>query len=469
MTTAGSREGSPIPWPDGDRSRELLERVLAAVHEPADVRYYREQWTTLRSANSMLYQPHSETVESISLRICSEDGRLGVATSTEISAEGIAALVRRARALAQVAPAVRDFPGFPEDPGTPTPAIPVARGVFQDDLEARGQALADAFAVVEDEIGPARISGVVNQGISQLAVANTSGLHRNSYRTVAQANFLTEIASRDPPPSGWAEMAHWDPARLDLIGLAREAARITPRVRPRMAKPGRYRVLLSGSALFELLSFLSWMGLGALSVEEGWSFLVNGQGKRVAAPEITLVDDPRNPRGLPAALDAEGLPMRRRTLIDRGVARGPAHDTLTAARARTRSTANALPPEAPAGSIGPIPRNLLLRPGTATLEELVKELRRGILVTRFHYVRSVHPGKTTLTGMTRDGTYWVERGEVQHPITNLRFTEGILSTLAGTELVGGKVRAYGDERGFMSAVLPSLVSRSFTFPSATTF
>ncbi len=455
--------------PEVKEGLEILDRMLGFVHGDADARFYEDRWTTLRCANSRLYQPHWESTRAVSLRVAVEGGKLGVAMTTDLSPEGLRAVVEQATSLARVAPPAPGFHGFAKDPGGPTPEIPFSTKVLAHDLEKLGDKIAAAFSIVEENLGPARISGVYNQGYSLLAVANTNGLRRGHRRSAAQASILTELPEKDPPVSGWAEGSHWDPSHVDLTSLAKEAVEATPRTAPKAVGPGKYRVLLMGPAVSELTGHLSWLGLGASSVEEGWSFLTTGTGQKLVSPSFELSDDPFCSEGLPSSIDFEGLPHQVRPVFEDGRAHGPAHDTLTAARAGTTSTKNAMPPEAPFGEMGPLPLHLTMKPGDLDRNELVKELKEGVVVTRFWYVRAVHPGKTIITGMTRDGTYWVENGEIKHPIRNLRFTESILSTLAGVEAVGEQRRCYSDERGYIAPVLAPIVSKEFTFTSATTF
>jgi PmbA protein len=448
---------------------EVLEELLGLVQGPADARFYEDRWITLRCANTSLYQPHADQSRGVSLRVATPEGRFGVATTSDLSKEGLKALVATASSLARVAPPTEGFQGFPGPDGERTPPIAFSPKVLDEDLEPLGERLAEAFQVIEEALGPARISGVYNQGLSVVAVANTSGLRRGYRRSAAQASLLSELPQRDPPVSGWSEGGHWDPSKVDLAELAREAVVATAKSAPQACEPGKYRVLLLGPAVSEFVNFLSYLGLGANSVEEGWSFLVEGKGKRLVAPAFELTDDPLSPEGIPSAVDFEGLPHRPRPVFHDGVAQGPAYDTLTGARAKVPSTRNAIPPEAPYGDLGPVPRHLKMAAGEHGWDELVKELKTGILVTRFWYVRAVHPGKTLLTGMTRDGTYWVENGEIKHPIRNLRFTESILDTFAGVEAIGRRLRCHADERGFFCPVLAPIVSRAFTFTSATSF
>jgi predicted Zn-dependent protease len=181
------------------------------------------------------------------------------------------------------------------------------------------------------------------------------------------------------------------------------------------------------------------------------------------------VDDPRSRATLPASIDYEGVATRATRLIDHGVAGPAVTDTVISGRLGQALTGHALPPESPSGDWGPIPTHLLLGGGDASEEEMIRATRHGLLVTRFHYVRIVDPGLGIITGMTRDGTYRIERGEVVGPARNLRFTESILTTLRGTELLGRARRTYSDERGGMSVTCPALLTKSFRFTSATLF
>ena len=457
------------PSPVTEPSHDLLAKVLSRVSGTADARLYRERWTTLRFANTRLYQPHWEDSAGVSLRVAHEGGRIGVATTTDLTTEGLDRLVRQASALAAQAPPVRSFPGFlsghrgHSSSSSATPATVPPR------LEAKEAELERALARCGILAEP-RVAGVYNEGDCELAVANTSGLSSVARRTVAQASFLVEDLARDPPVSGWSEIAHWDPSHVNLDALAAEALERTPREPAHPVEPGTYRVLLRGPAVATILTMLSMGGLGAFAVEEGWSFLTEPNGAPRIAESLTISDDPSDDRGLPSLIDYEGTPHRPRHVFERGEARGPAHDVLTAARAGVSTTGNALPPEAPWSSAGPIPLHLVVEPGTATEDEMLRELGRGIVVTRLHYVRYVHRQKTLITGMTRDGTYWVDHGQIQHPVANLRVTDSMLGLLARTLLVGKDARCYNeDERGVLSPVVPSLLVDGLHFSSATTF
>jgi predicted Zn-dependent protease len=300
-------------------------------------------------------------------------------------------------------------------------------------------------------------------------VANTSGLARAARRSFCRASVLAERPRADPPVSGWSESAEWDLARFRPRALGEEAADRMPDRPPKPIEPGSYRVLLQGSAVAELLQFLGLLGFGGHPEQEGWSCLRRRRGRRIAPETFRLWDDGRSAASLPQAIDFEGRPKRRTALVADGVARDAVTDLVTAGRlGRRRSSGHALPPEAPWGEYGPAPAHQVVDAGDASFDELVRETKRGILVTRFWYVRIVHPGRAELTGMTRDGTFRIERGEVAEPVRNLRFTDSVLRTLAGIEALGRERRRYSDD-GFFCVTTPALLARAFRFTSATLF
>lgn len=444
---------------------ERIRRLGAGVE--ADARLYSERWQLMRFANNHIHQPHLETTRSISLRV-RVDGRFGTATSTDLSDAGFDRLAASALAIARVAPKEPKFPGFPAD-GTAPRAVAFSRTTAGFTVERAARLAGAALDAARGEIADARIAGAVNVGTEELAVANTSGLVRFTRRTIATASVLVEQLHRDPPASGWAEGSDWAAERLDTRSMGREAAGRVATSPPRTVRPGKYRVLLRPPAMGELLAFLAHLGFNGHGELEGWSCLKKLRNRKVGPRSLTIVDDGRSASSLPQSIDFEGLAKRRVPLIEEGIARGPVTDLLTAGRLGLESTGHGLPPESPWGDWGPTPGHILMEPGDATESEMIRETRRGLLVTRFHYVRVVHPARSLITGMTRDGTYLIERGEVVAPVRNLRFTESVLGTLSGIELAGRRAERTSAESGFPAITAPAILSRSFRFNSATLF
>ena len=433
-----------------------------------DARLTGATWTTIRFANGRIHQPMVERRSQLSFRVA-DAGRLGTATTVDLSAEGVAAVVRTARALARVAPVEKKFPGFPAE-GAPRPATTAySAATAALSPEAVTRIAERVLAAAMDRAPGGRVAGVVNVGAETLRVQNSTGLDRTARSSLAQASVLVDRPERDPPVSGWSEGAHWDAARLAPERLGREAAERVATDAPVAVEPGAYRVLLRAPAVSDLLAYLALMGFGGHAEHEGWSCLRKHRGKRIAPRDVNLVDDARSRATIPSAIDYEGVAARPMPLIDRGVAGPAVTDVVTAGRLGRGLTGHAPPPESPFGDWGPIPSHLLLAPGDAREDELVRATRRGLLVTRFHYVRIVDPGRGVITGMTRDGTYRIERGEIVGPARNLRFTESVLTALRGTELLGREARRSASERGGLATTCPDLLTRSFRFTSATLF
>jgi PmbA protein len=162
--------------------------------------------------------------------------------------------------------------------------------------------------------------------------------------------------------------------------------------------------------------------------------------------------------------DFEGMPKERVDLITNGVAKAVVYDSYTARRDGKESTGHALP--AP-NTYGPLPSNLFMQSGTHSRDQMLSSVQRGLWVTRFHYVNPLHPLKTVLTGMTRDGTFLIENGAITRGVKNLRFTENILEALARVRMISHDSKL---GRGFLGGIrVPSLLVDGFSFTGVTEF
>jgi PmbA protein len=449
-----------------------LERVAARVLDrlpdgvTGDVRVREESWTTMRFANGQVHQPHVERSRSASLRAV-RDHRIATATTTDVTPAGLARLVREAVALASIAPVDHRVGAFPSG-GRPVPAKYSAETARMRP-EQVGRLAANALDAAGASEIARRVSGVVNVGTQTVAVANTSGRSVSETRTASQSSVLAEEPARDPPVSGWAEEAHWDARELDTARLGREALARMPTQTLRSVKPGTYRVLLSGAASAELLGFLGHLGFSGHGEEEGWSCLKERRGRRAFPKAVSLIDEGRSPHGLPVGFDEEGTAKRRSELIDAGVVGPPVTDLVTAGHLATKLTGHALPPESPFGEWGPVPTSMVFGAGDVDEADLAGEVRDGLLVTRFHYVRVVHPARGVITGMTRDGTYRIRKGEIAEPVRNLRFTQSVVEALHDLTAWGRERRRYSDERGLQCVAAPAMAIGKFRFNSSTLF
>ncbi|MBM4018818.1 MAG: TldD/PmbA family protein, partial [Planctomycetes bacterium] len=263
--------------------------------------------------------------------------------------------------------------------------------------------------------------------------------------------------------SGYAEGQSTRLAELSGRGIGRRAAEKAAAARnPRALPPGRYDVILEPPAVGEWLEYLSYIAFSGKAFQEGRSPFCGRLGQRVTGEAVTIWDDARHPHAIPQPFDYEGMPASRLTLIDRGVAKAVATGYYRARRlGHERSTGHALP-----ASTGYecLPMHLFMRGGTESLARLVADTQRGLLITRFHYTNILDPMKTVLTGMTRDGTFLVENGEVIGPVKNLRYTENALEALGRIDGLSRRVVLTRS-----NCVVPAVRLRGVQFTGATEF
>jgi predicted Zn-dependent protease len=212
---------------------------------------------------------------------------------------------------------------------------------------------------------------------------------------------------------------------------------------------------------------MSWTGFSAVALQEGRSFMAGKIGQPIVDPRVSIWDDGLSPDGVPLPFDFEGVPKQRVDLVQNGVARGVVYDSYTAGKEEGKaSTGHALP--AP-NTFGPMPLNLFFGRGDATLDEMIRSTERGIYVTRFHYTRPVDPMRVVITGMTRDGTFLIENGEIAYPVKNLRFTQSYLEALNHLDSIGRDTRLLTGMGGIACDRMPALKAHQFRFTGATEF
>jgi predicted Zn-dependent protease len=304
-------------------------------------------------------------------------------------------------------------------------------------------------------------SGAFTTSSLETAIGNSLGVF--AYAPTTFSNLTTVIMSDDS--SGYANLASLDVRELNAEQVGREAVdKALGSRNPHPIEPGEYTVILEEHAVATMLMYLAYLGFGALAVQEGRSFMANKFGQRITGENVSIWDDGLNASGLPIPFDFEGMPKKRVDLITDGVAKAVVYDSYTANKEDRESTGHALP--AP-NTYGPLPGNLFLKAGKDSKDQMLASMDRGLWVTRFHYVNPVHPLKTILTGMTRDGTFWIENGEIKGATKNLRFTQNALEALSAVQMISEETKL---SRSFFGGIrVPALRIDRFAFTGVTEF
>ncbi|MBU0595240.1 TldD/PmbA family protein [Candidatus Bipolaricaulota bacterium] len=443
------------------RLKQIADSVLRTARaDQTEVLIQADDQQLTRFAENSIHQNVAET--NVEVRVRSVIGkRIGVASGNDLREEALTKLVRNAEAIAglqQENPEFRSLPGsqpaesvdvFSESTATCT-AAQRASGVQSILRRSRDSGLSAA--------------GAFSTSVSEVGVFNSLGV--SAYHRGTAAHVMTVVMSDDS--SGYAAQTSKNVDDLDPATAGRIAVDKALKSRnPQPIEPGAYTVFLEEDAVATMMFFLGHLGLGALPLQEKRSFLTGHLGETITGENITIWDDGLDANGFAVPFDFEGVPRQKVMLIENGVGKNVVYDSFTAGREQgKRSTGHSLP--APS-AMGPIPLHMHMALGAASVEEMIASIDRGIWVTRFHYTNPVHPVKTILTGMTRDGTFLIENGKISRPLKNLRFTQSILEAFAHARMLSGEPTLVKQAWGNVATFAPAAVINGFEFTGVTEF
>lgn len=384
--------------------------------------------------------------------------KVGVARGNVNDAAGAGHVAEMALAIARVQGEKEDYAGLAE-PGD----VPAVKGYSEATAGYTADQRADAAGLVIGAAQAAKMkaAGSFRTEAGVLAVANSKGVL--VHHPFTEVELLGVVMTDDA--SGYCEGGGWDVATVDVGALAEDAVRRAELSKnPREVEPGQYDLVVEPYAIDALFSWLAFVVFDTRAYQEGRSLLSKRMGEKIMGDNVTVVDDGLSPETVPLPFDFEGVPRQRVTLIDRGVASGLCYDLATAAKEGKKSTGHALPPGM---TFGPFPLNMALEAGDSSVEEMIASMERGLYATRFHYVNGfVEPMQAVFTGMTRDGTFWVEDGEIKYGVKNLRWTESMLRAFSNVKTLGRDRKLVGVADGIRT-VAPAVYFKDFTFTGTT--
>ena len=372
---------------------------------------------------------------------------IGATSGSSLEPDALRDLLAHAGQLARLQTPNADWPGLA---AAAEYREPIAFDAPTASLDAGDQARAIGRISQRVAARGFRAAGTHSVDLTEDAVANTNGVAAYAPMTVA---YLRALVLGEHGGSGYADDLSHRAVDLDAESIAARAIEKCALDRDRVQlEPGDYEAVFEEDAVAEILRIMSITGLSGQSVREGRSFLTGVVGRSVTGSKFTLHDDPFQPGQLAMPFDPEGTPRRRTGLVERGVAVGPVYDRWSAKAAGLSSTGHAADPGryAHGGHAG----NLVMAGGTATREQLIGSVRRGILITRFHYTNTPDPKRATMTGTTRDGTFLIVDGKITRALANVRYTMSALDLFAGIELLGPQrlVRDWWSTNGMGSIV-----------------
>ncbi|MEV4704020.1 metallopeptidase TldD-related protein [Actinoplanes sp. NPDC049316] len=410
-----------------------LARSVAGAGAEAEVVAAHSAEALTRFANSAIHQNVADATTTVSLRL-HLDGRTASGSTTRTDAEGLRSLVERTVAAARLSPPDPTWPGL-----TPPTPLPPDAGYDEATASAGPQERAARVRDFVQAAGGLETAGFCRTSYASGAFANTAGHSAHGRSAEAAMDGIARLAGAD----GVARRASGRLADLDGVALGeRAAAKARAAGSPVELPPGRYEVVLEPTAVADLLDNLASFGFNGKAYAQHQSFAE--PGSRQFDPRITITDEPLGAR-LP--FDEEGTPRATLLLVEDGITRAVSHDRTSAAEAGAVSTGHA---SAASRSWGPIAANLHLAAGpvanavpeagagptASSARALVAEMRRGLLITDLWYTRVLDQKSLVITGLTRNGVWLVEDGEVTTAVGNMRFTQSYPQALGPGAVLG---------------------------------
>lgn len=391
-----------------------------------------------RLANSIIDQNVSERHATIRVLLYFGQ-KTGVVESEVFEDIDIKKSVEQAASLARISPENKDFKSLPlpkEYSSNFDLVSLVSEDTYNTTPEKRAELAKLAIDTAHDvDSRIAAVAGYVRNISSERAIANSLGVEGYQMRTYGDVDLTILARDGKEETAGWAADARREVKDLKVEDVAKVASeKAANGFGMKNLQPGEYEVILESEAAAGLLFFTSLLGFGARRHHEFLSFLRDRIGEQVFSDDLTLWDNPLNQRLVGASLfDDEGVPHQKVDLIDKGVVKNLVYDTLTATKDGVESTGNHAKWWGPAE---PIARHIIVSEGNASIDEMVSETKKGVLVTHFHYMNPVNPTEGVLTALTRDGTWYVEDGELKHSLHTLRFTDAVPRFFKEIDMIG---------------------------------
>jgi len=471
-----------------DQAGDVFDRIrkLSSADE-VEVLFSGGRFALTRFANNTIHQNVAEENYTVSVRTAF-GGRTARASTNRFDDESLGQVVRASESLAKVQhpdPDLLPMPDTGEAGDSPDETCPelVEGSVRATHIPSRHFGLTAAITPearaegVKTIVGVAErhkltTAGVFSSAESIDGIFNSRGLSRWHTQTSAEVS-ITMLAADS---SGWQKANSPDATNLDPGTLAEIAAqKARDSAQPREIPAGRYTVILEPAAVLDIVGFMFWDYSG-MAILDQRSFLTGRIATKLFGDNITISDDVAHPLQSGSPFDGEGVRRQKVGLVENGIVKRVIYSRATAERMKRSEYRDKVGPVEATGhgfalpnEMGEMPLNIVFAgPGNPqTVEQMIASTERGVLVTRLWYIREVEPYEKMLTGMTRDGTFYVENGRVHGGVLNFRFNESLIHMLSNVEAMSVPVRSCGEES--LDMVVPAMKVREFNFTEVTKF
>jgi predicted Zn-dependent protease len=433
-----------------DEAKALMKKVLSfSTSDECEVNLNGNDRGNIRYARNAVST--SGRVSQSTLVVQSAFGKkMGVATINEFDDASLEKVVRRSEELARLAPENPEYMSVlgPQQYAESIMHIASTAGITP---RQRSEMVAESIAIAKENKVVA--AGFLEDSTRYGAMMNSKGLF--AYNTATSIDFSITVRTEDGKGSGYATRGYNDVTKLNTRAVTEVAVqKALMSASAKAIEPGKYTVILEPTAAAVLVERI-FFGLDARQADEGRSFLSLPDGKtrlgeKLVDERVNFYSDPLNPELPTSTWNGDGRPMEKVNWIENGVVKNFSYSRYWAEKKGVKAV--------------PGPDAMIMEGGTKTLEEMIQGTKKGILVTRLYYIRDVDPQSLLLTGLTRDGTFYIENGKIQYPVKNFRFNESPVIMLNNLEELGRVERTVSDESN-ANYLLPPMKIRDFTFTS----
>ncbi|GGB97559.1 TldD/PmbA family protein [Dyadobacter sediminis] len=427
-----------------EEAKKIIDKVLAfSKADEISVGLEGNRTGNIRYARNSV-STSGETTD-LSLSVTSIFGKKsGTSTINEFDDASLEKTVRRAEEIAKLAPDNPEYvPMLGPQQYSETHSYAEATAAINPDFRAKA-----AF----DSIDPCAKKNLTAAGYMEdtagfSAMGNNKGLF--GYNKATSVDFSITVRTADGKGSGYAARDYNDASRLSTASATEVAMqKALASASAKALEPGKYTVILEPTAGVDLLQNMM-RSMDARNADEGRSFLgKKGGGTRLGEKlfdeRVNIYSDPQNSEIPGSPFSGDGRPQEKVMWVENGVVKNMSYSRFWAQKQGVKAI--------------PAPSGFIFQGGTESLADLIRGTEKGILVTRLWYIRAVDPQTLLYTGLTRDGTFYIENGQIKYPVKNFRFNESPVIMLNNLEAIGKPVRAGGN-------LVPPLKIRDFTFTS----
>ncbi len=460
---------------DQNKAADIFERIKKhSTADEVEVLFSGGKSALTRFANNTIHQNVAEENYVVSVRTVF-GGRTARSTTNKLDDESLQRVVQSSERLAKVQHPDPDLLPIPDTRGAGVPARePSPSRHFAATAAIRPQERAETVKKIVAIADKHKLTtaGIVSTSETVEGIFNSRGLVDWHAQTSSEIS-ITMLA---PDSSGWQKANSPNVTSLDAAALAEVSARKAfESAGPREIPPGKYTVILEPAAVLDIVGFMFY-DFGGLSVLDQRSFLNNRVETKLFGENINIWDDVAHPLQSGVPFDGEGMRRQKVQLVENGAIKRLVYARASAEKMKHSEQKDKVGPIAPTGHGFPLPNEMGEAPmnivfGTSSkpssLDQMIASTERGVLVTRLWYIREVDPYEKILTGMTRDGTFYVENGKIRHGVRNFRFNQSLIHMLSNVEAMGIPVRASGEESFDM--VVPAMKVNDFNFTEVTKF